>query len=45
MWDRSIRDASDFASTLAYIMRNPVEAGLVDDSDAYRWLWVADVEA
>jgi REP element-mobilizing transposase RayT len=39
MWDRTIRNEEDFASTISYIIENPVQAGLVSDWEA-PWTWL-----
>jgi REP element-mobilizing transposase RayT len=43
MWDRTIRDQADFDTTVEYVLRNPVEAGLVTDPrewpQAWAWYW------
>ncbi len=36
-WDRYIRDAEHYAQAVAYIERNPVEAGLCKEVDDWRW--------
>ena len=36
-WDRFIRDEAHFARTVAYIHENPVKAGLVATTEAWRW--------
>jgi putative transposase len=36
-WDRYIRDQSHLENVMAYIHNNPVKAGLVQESTAYRW--------
>lgn len=39
MWDRVCRDQGDFEATATYIIRNPVEANLVEDEREWRWTW------
>ncbi len=39
-WDRIIR-AGEFADTLAYVLENPIKAGLVGDWQAYPWTWAS----
>ena len=36
-WDRWIRDDEHLARVVRYIERNPVQAGLVEEVDAWRW--------
>ncbi len=36
-WDRFIRDEAHFLRTQAYIEGNPVQAGLVETPEAWRW--------
>lgn len=41
-FDRNIRDAAEFRRTVQYIHRNPVERGLVEQPEQWRWssvLW------
>lgn len=40
-WDRAIRNESEFAATVGYIARNPVEAGLCRVEEDWPYLWVA----
>ncbi len=40
-WDRAIRNESEFAATVGYIARNPVEAGLCRVEEEWPYLWVA----
>lgn len=39
MWDRVCRDQDDFETTATYIVRNPVEANLVEDERDWPWTW------
>ncbi|MCK9518317.1 MAG: transposase [Dehalococcoidia bacterium] len=39
-WDRRIRDEREWESTLFYVRRNPVEAGLVADESDWPWLGI-----
>jgi len=41
-YDRFMRDDDQFSTTKAYIERNPVSAGLINDASAWRWssAWV-----
>ncbi|MBI2766952.1 MAG: transposase [Chloroflexi bacterium] len=41
MWDRSIRDGDDAEATMAYVLRNPVAAGLCPDERDWKrsWAW------
>jgi hypothetical protein len=39
-YDRAIRNEREFLNELAYIVKNPVEAGLVDNGEHYKWLFV-----
>ncbi|MBI5949930.1 MAG: transposase [Chloroflexi bacterium] len=43
-FDRRIRDDREFGEVLGYILANPVGAGLVGDSDDWRWVatWVGE---
>jgi putative transposase len=45
-YDRRIRDEAEFAAAVEYIVRNPVDAGLVEDSIDWPWsaAWVDEVE-
>ena len=43
-YDRYVRDHSEFESVRSYIVRNPVEAGLVTTPEAWPWLSVWDDE-
>ena len=36
-WDRFIRDERHFASSINYILDNPVKAGLVQESKDWPW--------
>lgn len=36
-FDRNIRDAGEFRRTVQYIHRNPVERGLVEEPEQWRW--------
>jgi REP element-mobilizing transposase RayT len=38
-FDHVLRGDESLASRTAYILENPVRAGLVKDSTVYRWLW------
>ena len=38
-FDRIVRDADEFLEKWAYMADNPVKAGLVQSSEAYRWLY------
>ncbi len=38
-YDRRIRD-SEFSETLAYVVMNPVVAGLAEEWVAWPWVWV-----
>jgi len=38
-WDRTIGDQADFNTTAEYIVRNPVEAGLVAGAREWPWTW------
>jgi putative transposase len=40
-WDRTIRSDDDFGEVAAYILGNPVAAGLVDDERSWphSWAW------
>ncbi|MFN0148990.1 MAG: REP-associated tyrosine transposase [Dehalococcoidia bacterium] len=40
MWDRTIEDEEDLVRTAAYVVRNPVTAGLVEDEREWPWSWV-----
>lgn len=37
--DRIVRD-NEYESTIFYILENPVAAGLVNDPNDYKWIWV-----
>lgn len=43
-FDRLIRDEAEFRTAVEYVLRNPVQAGLVGDSDEWPWLgaWLED---
>lgn len=36
-YDRRLRDEAEFESALSYVVRNPGEAGLVTEEDAWAW--------
>ena len=38
-WDRFIRDERHFASSINYILDNPVKAGLVQESKDWPWVY------
>ncbi len=38
-FDRRIRDEAELEAVLGYIVRNPENAGLVDATGSWRWLW------
>ena len=40
MWDRVCRDEQDFVDVVAYVGRNPVAAGFVDEERDWPWTWV-----
>ena len=42
-YDRRLRDDAEFESALAYVMRNPVDAGLVGEEAEWVWsgLWLS----
>ena len=44
-WDRTVRNDEDFRATVAYVVDNPMRAGLVEDGQAWPWVWTADVES
>ena len=37
IWDRVFREEDDVSDNIDYILANPVRAGLVTDSGAYKW--------
>ena len=39
MWDRVCRDQQDLEATAEYIVRNPVEASLVEVEREWPWTW------
>jgi REP element-mobilizing transposase RayT len=41
MWDRVCRNEADFESVHAYILTNPVAAGLVTEEGEWPWVWSA----
>ncbi len=45
MWDRTCRDEGDFQATAAYIVQNPVAAGLVDDATEWPHTWAFWLES
>lgn len=38
-FDHSVRDEEEWARIIAYVLNNPVKAGLVDDWGAWRWTY------
>ena len=38
-FDHSIRSEEGFVSKVAYVLQNPVRAGIVRNAGEYRWLW------
>jgi REP element-mobilizing transposase RayT len=40
MWDRTVRNANDFAAVIEYIIRNPIVAGFVSSQRDWAWTWV-----
>ncbi len=44
-WDRTIRNFEDFVETRAYVLSNPVAAGLVAEFDDWPWSWAKDLDA
>src|SRR5437867_12279128 len=38
-FDHALRGEESLKEKVAYVLRNPVRAGLVTDSSDYRWLW------
>ena len=43
-FDRAVRSREGLERTVAYIARNPVKAGLVDESEDWPWTYVARLE-
>jgi REP element-mobilizing transposase RayT len=43
-YDRRIRDEAEFEAAVAYVVRNPVSAGLVDEPELWAWVgsWLDD---
>jgi hypothetical protein len=39
MWDRTMRTEHDVRETSAYILRNPMAAGLIEDGEQWPWLF------
>ena len=40
-YDRIVRDEREFEETWAYMLHNPVKAGLVETPEQYQWLYQA----
>jgi len=38
-FDRVVRSSENLDAKIAYLIENPVRAGLVSDSTEYPWLW------
>jgi REP element-mobilizing transposase RayT len=38
-YDRIIRDEEELAEKVAYIVNNPIKAGIVERPEDYKWLW------
>jgi hypothetical protein len=38
-FDRMLRSDENARSVAEYVCQNPARAGLVENEDAYRWLW------
>ena len=43
-FDRYIRSDKDLAEKFHYILRNPWDAGVAKQNEAYQWIWTADDE-
>jgi putative transposase len=43
-FDHLIRDDRDYRSNFLYLIYNPMEAGLVERPEDYRWLWYKGME-
>lgn len=39
-YDRGLRSAEEYEVVMAYVLRNPSAAGLVEDDDLWPWRWV-----
>ena len=44
-FDRAMRDVENVCGRMEYILGNPVNAGLVQDPFAYKWLWTESMAA
>jgi len=44
-FDRYVRSDADLQEKFRYVCGNPWAAKIVDESEAYRWLWTPDIEA
>jgi len=44
-WDRTMRNENDFRTTVAYVLENPVRAGLTEDWREWQWTWVTNIES
>ncbi len=47
LWQPSFYDVRQYTSrqveaVIKYVVRNPVDAGLVDDASEWPWVWVSE---
>ena len=43
-FDRRLRDQEEFDAAIAYVLRNPVAASLIDETDSWRWAYRAPAD-